>query len=89
MDASVVFMARIQLTNLAEDALPRDFLMRLPPPTLSHHPVRNNYFSFSHDVEHGFNSFNTLMTDFLLDGAFLLQVDDGCRWIVSSAYSIG
>ena len=72
-------MERIQLTNLVEDALPRDFLMRLPPPPLNHQPVRNDYFSFNDDVEHGFNSFNTLMTDFLLDGAFLLQVDDGRR----------
>ena len=56
VDASVVFMARIQLTNLVEDVLPRDFLMRLPPPTLNHQPVRNDHFSFSDDVEHGFNS---------------------------------
>ena len=77
-------MAIFQSTNLAEDALPRDFLTRLLPPTLSDQPIRNDHFGFGDD---GFNSSVTLMTDFLLDGAFLLLVDDGRRWIVSSTYS--
>ena len=50
------FIVIFQSTNLAEDALPRDFLMRLPPPTLSDQPVRNDHFSFDDDVNHGSNS---------------------------------
>ena len=54
-NSGLFIMVIFQSTNLAEDALPRDFLMRLPPPTLMDQPVRNDHFSFD-DVNHGSNS---------------------------------
>ena len=48
------FMVIFQSTNLAEDDLPRDFPMRLLPPTLSQ-PIRIDHFSFGDDVKRWFN----------------------------------